>query len=197
MKQGCQQSTTTTYNKKCSSKKGLTVFLTTLVDCCWGGSSTDTVQYGSQPPAATNITSSMVPPDTERSYIPLDAKTGHFRDVLPSQPLTTVLKRLKLTQLQMCTNKTKCTIKFKPIWIVLEQEIMGWQWHQLDHMQIICTLLIAYVWCHSWSFSVVLATRTLLKFSLGSRLEHHHCACIGPILTAPQPAWGRVLASES
>jgi len=26
-------------------------------------------------------------------------------------------------------------------WIILEQEVMGWQWHQLDHMQIICTSL--------------------------------------------------------
>ena len=31
--------------------------------------------------------------------------------------------------------------KGKPIWILLEQEMMGWQWHQLDHMQIICTSL--------------------------------------------------------
>jgi len=31
--------------------------------------------------------------------------------------------------------------KGKPFWILLEQEIMGWQWHQLDHMEIICTLL--------------------------------------------------------
>jgi len=31
--------------------------------------------------------------------------------------------------------------KGKSFWILLEQEIMGWQWHQLDHMQIICTLL--------------------------------------------------------
>jgi len=23
----------------------------------------------------------------------------------------------------------------------MQQEMMGWQWHQLDHMQIICTLL--------------------------------------------------------
>jgi len=23
----------------------------------------------------------------------------------------------------------------------MEQEMMGWQWHQLDHMQIICTSL--------------------------------------------------------
>jgi len=31
--------------------------------------------------------------------------------------------------------------KGKPFWILLVQEIMGWQWHQLDHMQIICTSL--------------------------------------------------------
>jgi len=31
--------------------------------------------------------------------------------------------------------------KGKPFWILLEQEMMGWQRHQLDHMQIICTLL--------------------------------------------------------
>jgi len=29
----------------------------------------------------------------------------------------------------------------KPFWILLEQEMMGWQWHQLDHMQIILTSL--------------------------------------------------------
>ena len=31
--------------------------------------------------------------------------------------------------------------KGKPFWILLEQEMMGWQWHQLDHKQIICTSL--------------------------------------------------------
>jgi len=31
--------------------------------------------------------------------------------------------------------------KGKSFWILLEQEMMGWQWHQLDHMQIICTAL--------------------------------------------------------
>jgi len=29
----------------------------------------------------------------------------------------------------------------KPFWILLKQEMMGWQWHQLDHMPIICTSL--------------------------------------------------------
>jgi len=26
-------------------------------------------------------------------------------------------------------------------WILIKQEMMGWQWHQLDHVQIICTSL--------------------------------------------------------
>ena len=29
--------------------------------------------------------------------------------------------------------------KCKPFWILLKQEMMGWQWHQLDHTQIIFT----------------------------------------------------------
>ena len=28
-----------------------------------------------------------------------------------------------------------------PFWIVMKQEVMWWQWHQVDHIQIICTLL--------------------------------------------------------
>ena len=31
--------------------------------------------------------------------------------------------------------------KGKQLWILMKQEMMGWQWHQLDYMQIICTLL--------------------------------------------------------
>jgi len=30
-------------------------------------------------------------------------------------------------------------LKGKPFWILLEKEMMGQQWHHLDHMQIICT----------------------------------------------------------
>jgi len=33
------------------------------------------------------------------------------------------------------------TRKVKPFWILMNEEMMGWQWHQLDHMQIICTSL--------------------------------------------------------
>jgi len=35
------------------------------------------------------------------------------------------------------------TRKVKPIWTLMKQEMMWWQWHQLDHMQIICTSLQA------------------------------------------------------
>jgi len=31
--------------------------------------------------------------------------------------------------------------KNKQFCILMKQEMMGWQWHQLDHMQIICTSL--------------------------------------------------------
>jgi len=31
--------------------------------------------------------------------------------------------------------------KGKPFWILPKQEMTEWQWHQLDHMQIICTSL--------------------------------------------------------
>jgi len=52
--------------------------------------------------------------------------------------------------------------KGKPFWILLKQEMMGWQWHQLDHMQIICKthsrqityqyLITQFLWagCSSW-----------------------------------------------
>jgi len=33
------------------------------------------------------------------------------------------------------------TLCQEPFWILMKQEMMGWQWHQLDHMQIIFILL--------------------------------------------------------
>jgi len=33
------------------------------------------------------------------------------------------------------------TRKVKKIWILMKQDMMGCQWHLLDHMQIICTSL--------------------------------------------------------
>jgi len=34
--------------------------------------------------------------------------------------------------------------KGKPFWVLLKQEMIGWQWRQLDYMQIICTTLQRY-----------------------------------------------------
>jgi len=31
--------------------------------------------------------------------------------------------------------------RWKPFWTLMKQEKMKWKWHQLDHMQIICTSL--------------------------------------------------------
>jgi len=39
------------------------------------------------------------------------------------------------------SNTTWVSRYSKPFWILLEQQMMGWQWHQLDRMQIICTSL--------------------------------------------------------
>ena len=36
------------------------------------------------------------------------------------------------------------SVKVKTFSILVKQEMMGWQWHQLDHMQIICTSLQTY-----------------------------------------------------
>jgi len=36
------------------------------------------------------------------------------------------------------------TRKVKPFWILMKQEMMRWQWHQLHHMQIICNSLQTY-----------------------------------------------------
>jgi len=47
-------------------------------------------------------------------------KQNHIMDSFPGQPGTR---------------------KVKPIWILMQQDVIGWQWYQLDHMQIICTLL--------------------------------------------------------
>ena len=33
-------------------------------------------------------------------------------------------------------------VKVKPIWILMKQEMMGWQWHQMDHMHPAQTLVL-------------------------------------------------------
>jgi len=39
------------------------------------------------------------------------------------------------------TRKVNQHEKGNPFWILIKQELMEWKWHQLDHMQIICTSL--------------------------------------------------------
>jgi len=34
-----------------------------------------------------------------------------------------------------------CNRKAESFWILMNREMIGWQWHQLDHMQIIYTAL--------------------------------------------------------
>jgi len=42
---------------------------------------------------------------------------------------------------QVLTNDRHKYTSTKPIWTSTKQQMMGWQWHQLDHMQINCTSL--------------------------------------------------------
>ena len=48
---------------------------------------------------------------------------------------------IRLTAFFSRTTRVSRHQKGEPFWILLEQEMMGWQWQQLDHMQIICTSL--------------------------------------------------------
>jgi len=52
--------------------------------------------------------------------------------------------------------------KAKPFWILLKQEMMGWQWHQLDHMQIICTSLQTHNHASTSSLNMTEETTRLL-----------------------------------
>jgi len=62
------------------------------------------------------------------NYVTLNGK----RDAVHTQPFNGLFSRTTwVGQYQ----------KDKSFWILLKQEMTGWQWHQLDHMQIICTSL--------------------------------------------------------
>jgi len=60
---------------------------------------------------------------------------------LETPTMITTDKRQIYTRLMASLPEHPGTRKVKPIWILMKQETMGWQWHQLDHMQIICTSL--------------------------------------------------------
>jgi len=52
-----------------------------------------------------------------------------------------MVQDIKWTLFNGFFSKTTWVSRQKPFWILLEQEMMGWQWHELDHIQIICTSL--------------------------------------------------------
>ena len=54
---------------------------------------------------------------------------------------TTTTTTMSFNKLFFRTTQVGRYQKDKPLWILLNQEMMGWQWHQLDHMQVICTSL--------------------------------------------------------
>ena len=51
----------------------------------------------------------------------------------------TITTSFCLTAFSSSTTWVNWHQKGKPFWILVKQEMMGWQWHQLDHKQIICT----------------------------------------------------------
>jgi len=80
----------------------------------------------------------------------------------------------------LCSRTTWVSLhqKGKPFWILLEQEIVGWQWHQLDHMQIICTTLQT---DNHASTSSLTNTTDLMKMLLQNWKEMTHEWLSGPL----------------
>ena len=58
--------------------------------------------------------------------------------VSDSWSLLWLLDRQNDTHLATCFSRQANTRKVKPFWILMKQEMSGWHWHLLDHMQIIC-----------------------------------------------------------
>jgi len=71
----------------------------------------------------------------------LSGSSGHFSASLSIAAAVELLLLHPFNGLFSRTTWVSWHQKGKPFWILLQQEIMGWQQHQLDHMQIICTLL--------------------------------------------------------
>jgi len=78
--------------------------------------------------------------------------------------------------------------------------MMGWQWHQLDHMQIICTSLQAdnYGSTSSLSFYCCFDLRSTLTFKLKLKLrDHHHHHHQVPLITVDKRNMCTVYERES
>jgi len=72
--------------------------------------------------------------------------------------------------------------KDKPFWILLKQEMTGWQWHQLDHMQVICTYINKLQLCWPmvvWCQNIVRYTEYISVHILAIlwTLYYVYCAC--------------------
>jgi len=66
--------------------------------------------------------------------------------------------------------------KGKPFWILLEQEMMGWQWHQLDHMKIILVPKLLYEQTH---ITHQTNCSTLITKVVGINCRGKRIVCIG------------------
>jgi len=66
--------------------------------------------------------------------------------------------------------------KVKLIWIIMKQEMMGWPWHQLDLMQIICTSLQTDN--HTSTSKLNLNKRTKTKPKPKPTLIFKNCSCV-------------------
>jgi len=82
-----------------------------------------------------------------------------------------LLHYIRLTTFLFGTTWVSRYQKGKPFWILLQQEMMGWQWHQLDHMQIICTSLQTY--SHASTPSLIQYNKILV---LMTRMVNHYRA---------------------
>ena len=71
---------------------------------------------------------------------PFDIKfTSHTNDSLETSSRIQVFNQAKTDRRPLNTSflgqpGKAGNRKVKPIWILVKQEMIGWQWHQLDHM---------------------------------------------------------------
>ena len=68
----------------------------------------------------------------QNGHYSLDTVSARQILLLPLHPFSSVFSRRTWVSRHQ---------KGKPFWILMKQDMMGWQWHQLDHVQIICTSL--------------------------------------------------------
>jgi len=70
-------------------------------------------------------------------YLQIVAVLCNLNNLIRSDYTENYYNYIRLTAFFSRTTCVSQHQKGKPFWILLEQEMMGWQWHQLDHTQII------------------------------------------------------------